>query len=75
MGLETDITVTTVATRGLMADPAATAVSVLGCDKGIAFIEKQPELAAFILEKTNGEAHAIESTRFRRLVEQENGNN
>jgi thiamine biosynthesis lipoprotein len=75
MGLETDITVTTIAKRGLMADPAATAVSVLGCEEGLAFIEKQPELAAFILENSNGQAHALESTSFKSLVKEPHGYN
>jgi thiamine biosynthesis lipoprotein len=75
MALTTDITVTTIARRGLSADPAATAVSVLGCEKGLAFIEKQPELAAFILEKDNGRVRAMESSRFKKLAKESNGDN
>lgn len=67
MGLLDAITVTTVARRGLLADPAATAVSVLGCEKGLAFIESQPGLAAFISEKQDGRLKTIESSRFKQL--------
>jgi thiamine biosynthesis lipoprotein len=75
MGIQTDITVTTISRRGLMADPAATAVSVLGCDKGLAFIENNPQLAAFILENSNGRFHATESSTFKNLLKEQNGNN
>jgi thiamine biosynthesis lipoprotein len=67
VGLTDDITVTVVSRHGIDADAADTAVSVLGCEKGLALIESHPELAAFILEKADGRVHAIESTRFRRL--------
>ncbi len=76
MGLETDLTVTTIARRGLQADPSATAVSVLGCHKGLEFIDKDPQLAAFILEKNGGRVQAIESSRFKILTSKEGyGNN
>jgi len=67
MGLVNDITVTTVSRCGLLADPAATAVSVLGCEKGMAFIEKHSDLAAFISENINGQLHSLESTQFKKL--------
>jgi thiamine biosynthesis lipoprotein len=67
VGLTNDITVTVVSRHGIDADAADTAVSVLGCEKGLALIETHPELAAFILEKAGGRVHAIESARFRRL--------
>lgn len=71
MGLESDLTVTTIARHGLQADPAATAVSVLGCDKGIEFIDKDSQLAAFILEKKDGKIRSIESSRFKFLISKE----
>lgn len=67
MGLVDDITVTTVARRGLLADPSATAVSVLGCERGLAFIEKHAGLAAFIAENVNGQLHSFETTEFKKL--------
>jgi thiamine biosynthesis lipoprotein len=48
MGLTSDLGVTIVAKRGIDADAAATAVSVLGRDRGLAFIHRRPDLAVFI---------------------------
>jgi len=67
MGLLNDITVTAISRHGLLADGADTAASVLGCEKGMAFIEKNTELAAFISEKVNGQVHSLESSRFKQL--------
>ena len=47
-GLTSGITVTVVAKRGLDADPLATAVSVLGVERGMKFIESQPGASARI---------------------------
>jgi thiamine biosynthesis lipoprotein len=69
MGLLNDITVTAISRHGLLADGADTAASVLGCEKGMAFIEKHPDLAAFISEKVNGQVHSLESSRFKKLNE------
>ncbi len=69
MGLESDIAVTTVSRYGITADAAATAVSVLGCDKGLAFVEGQPGLAAFILEQKDGHLEGRESARFKTLAQ------
>ena len=69
MGLTDDITVTTISRRGLLADPAATAISVLGCEKGMAFVERNPDLAAFIVEKSGGHVTTLESARFKKLEE------
>ncbi len=68
MGLEDDLTVTTVARRGIVADAAATAISVLGSEKGLAYANTQPGLAVFILDKTNGHARSFESARFQDLL-------
>jgi len=67
MGLLNDITVTAISRHGLLADGADTAASVLGCEKGMAFIEQNPDLAAFISEKVNGQVHSLESSRFKKL--------
>jgi FAD:protein FMN transferase len=53
MGLLSDSSVTIVAKRGMDADAAATAVSVLGRDRGLAFIRRRPDLAALIATKDN----------------------
>ena len=68
MGLTDDLTVTAIAPRGIMADAAATAISVLGCEKGLAYAKGQPDLAVFILAKSNGRAQSFESARFQDLV-------
>lgn len=48
-GLESRITVTIVARRGIDADSLATAVSVLGAKRGLAYVERQPGAAALIV--------------------------
>jgi len=48
LGLTTDITTTVVARRGIDADGMATALNVLGPERGLAFVEKQPGVAALI---------------------------
>ena len=53
MGLTADLSVTIVAKRGIDADAAATAVSVLGRDRGLAFIRHRSDLAALIVTKDN----------------------
>ena len=49
MGLTRPITVTIVARHGIDADGIATAVSVLGPERGLDFIEKQPGVAGLIV--------------------------
>ncbi len=68
MGLQDDLTVTTIAHHGITADPAATAISVLGCEKGLAFAAREPDLAVFIVMKKEGHSQSFESARFRDLV-------
>ena len=46
LGLTTDLTTTVVARRGIDADGMATALNVLGPKRGLAFIGKQPGVAA-----------------------------
>jgi thiamine biosynthesis lipoprotein len=67
MGLLNDITVTAISRHGLLADGVDTAVSVLGCEKGMAFVSKHPEVAVFISEKVDGQVHSRESTQFTKL--------
>jgi thiamine biosynthesis lipoprotein len=68
MGLQNDLTVTAISRRGITADPAATAISVLGCKKGLAYADGQPDLAVFILVKSGGYAKSFESARFQDLA-------
>jgi len=67
MGLVDNITVTTIARRGIQADAADTAISVLGCEKGLAYVERVPGLAAFIVLKNHGQTRSFESNRFKRM--------
>jgi thiamine biosynthesis lipoprotein len=48
LGLTTDIATTVVARRGIDADGMATALNVLGPERGLAFVEKQPGVAAIV---------------------------
>jgi thiamine biosynthesis lipoprotein ApbE len=48
LGLTSNFTTTVIARRGIDADGMATALNVLGPVIGIAFIEKQPGVAAVI---------------------------
>jgi thiamine biosynthesis lipoprotein len=66
-GLTSDISVTVVAKCGIDADAAATAVSVLGRDRGLAFIRRRPDWAALVVTKDNsGNYECVESPRFPR---------
>ncbi len=48
LGLTTDLTTTVIARRGIDADGMATAVNVLGAERGLAFLDKQTGVAAVI---------------------------
>ncbi len=60
MGLTRDITVSVVAARGIDADSYATAVSVLGPQRGLAFIQHHPGTSVTILAVENGKRSLIE---------------
>jgi thiamine biosynthesis lipoprotein len=66
MGLTSGITVTIVAPHGIDADGISTAVSVLGAERGIEFVEKRAGVAAVIVTK---EGAVIESSRLRAVIE------
>ena len=68
MGLVNDIAVTVIARHGLDADGLDTAVSVLGIDRGLALIESRPDVAALIVQRSNGTTTATMSSRFRTLI-------
>lgn len=67
IGLTSEMTVSVVAQRGMDADSLATAVSVLGVNRGIDLIEKQPGAAALVLHQVNGRPVLAESRRFHEL--------
>jgi FAD:protein FMN transferase len=60
LGLTTNIITTVIAPHGINADGMATAVNVLGPERGLAFIEQQPGVAAVI---ATGEK-VLETTSF-----------
>jgi len=67
MGLTVPIAVTVVAQRGIAADSLSTALSVLGPDRGIRFIEKQPGAAALLVTGRGKSARVLESSRWASL--------
>lgn len=69
LGLTTRTTVTVIAHCGIDADGLATAVSVLGSTRGLAFVESRPGLAALILTRAGGHTQQIESRRFSRYTQ------
>ena len=68
MGLTTGMTVTIVARKGIDADAMATAVSVLGAEKGLTFVEARPDVAALLLTRRKDGTRVLESHRFTRLA-------
>ena len=68
-GLLDDITVTVIAPHGMDADGPATAIGVLGVDKGLDLIERHPAAAAFIVLRTPDRPTVRASTRLRTLVD------
>jgi FAD:protein FMN transferase len=63
-GLTSGMAVSIAARAGIDADAAATAFEVLGADAGLAFVERQPQLAAFVVLSDPGHPQAIASRRF-----------
>jgi len=67
IGLTERLQVSVIAKRGTDSDRFDTAISVLGVERGLALIESQPGLAAFILRKTGDKTEVIESRRFKQI--------
>jgi thiamine biosynthesis lipoprotein len=67
MALTNQLTATVVAPTSTEADAAATAVSVLGRDEGLIFIEKQTGMAALFVDRAATPAKVTASRRFNRL--------
>ena len=68
-GLSQPISVTIVARHGIESDGISTAVSVLGAQRGLAFVEHQPGIAALIMTRKGDLVRIMESSRFRLLPE------
>ena len=56
--------VTVIAPRGIAADSLASAVSVLGPERGLKLIEATKDAAALVVTEENGELKTYESSRF-----------
>lgn len=67
MGLTRPIAVTVVARKGMDADSLATAVSVLGADRGMAVIRKHSDAAALIVTGEGAERRVVESSGWAQL--------
>jgi thiamine biosynthesis lipoprotein len=67
VGLTDHSTVTVIAEDGMTADGLASAVSVLGPEKGLKLIDQTPGTAAFILRAPKGTAETYESSRWKEL--------
>jgi thiamine biosynthesis lipoprotein len=67
LGLTTRSSVTVVAADGMMADSLASAVSVLGRDKGLALIESTPGASALVVQVIDGQVQTHPSARFSQL--------
>lgn len=67
LGLTARTSVTIVAPKGIDTDSLATAVSVLGVERGLKFVETRTDAAALFVTCTNGAAVVRESSRFRLL--------
>ena len=67
LGLTERLQVSVVSKRATDTDSFATAVSVLGVERGLALVESQPGLAALILRKNGDKTEVFESRRFKRI--------
>jgi len=67
VGLTERLQVTIIAKSATATDSFATAVSVLGIERGLALVESQPGMAAFILRKNGGQTETFESRGFKKI--------
>ncbi len=68
LGLTDHSSVTVVAADGMTADGLASAVSVLGPEKGLKLIEDTPGAAALIMRAPKGQVETLESRRWKTLT-------
>ncbi len=66
IGLRQSIAVTVIARRGITADGLSTAVSVLGPDRGLQYLEEATDAAALITISTDSGTRVVASPRFER---------
>lgn len=64
MGLRDDITVTVVAPTGAEADALATAVSVLGVERGLRVLDRRPGLSGLVVVRTGADVRVYRSARY-----------
>ncbi len=67
LGLRERIGATIIAKNAIDSDSFGTAVSVLGAERGLVFIEEKTNTAALIVRQRNGVMEQIESKRFKRI--------
>jgi thiamine biosynthesis lipoprotein len=67
-GITSRIGVTVVAPRGTQADGLATAVSLLGVERGLGLIDQHEDTAALIAIRKTGRPKLIESSRLRQFI-------
>lgn len=67
LGLTERVHVTVVARRATDSDSVATAVSVLGVERGLALVDRRRDLAALILRNADGRIEVCESRRFKQI--------
>jgi len=67
LGLTDHSQVTVVGPDGMIADAMATAVSVLGPDRGLKLVDETPGMAAYFLRMVNGRIEARQSARWKEL--------
>lgn len=63
-GLRDDITVTVVAPTGTEADALATAVSVLGAERGLRLLDRRPGVSGRVVVRTGADVRAYRSARY-----------
>jgi len=68
LGLTDHSTVTVVAREGIAADALATAVSVLGPQRGLALIDATPGAAAMLIRAAEGQPEMFESKGWKQLL-------
>lgn len=66
VGLTERLQVSIIAPRATQTDAFATAVSVLGLERGLALIESQPGMAGLLVHRANGDEKVITSERWSR---------
>jgi thiamine biosynthesis lipoprotein len=68
MGLVDDITVTVIASHGVDADGLDTTMGILGAERGLALVERDPEAAALVVVRKDGQVSTRVSRRMREIA-------